>query len=178
MRGGLGNDTYFVGVAGDIVDEVTGGGGALDIINSSVSYTITNGVEQLQLIGTANINATGLDGKADTLIGNSGNNSIDGKGGGDLLRGGLGNDTLTGGTGNDIFRFDTALNAATNMDVITDFNVVNDTIQLENQIFTLLATTGTLAADLFKNLSLGAQDADDCILYDDTTGAIFMIQTA
>jgi microcystin-dependent protein len=173
MRGGLGNDTYFVGSTGDIVDEVTGGGGAIDIINASVSYTITNGVERLQLTGTANINATGLDAQADTLIGNSGNNIIDGKGGGDLLRGGLGNDTLTGGTGNDLFRFDTALNAATNMDTITDFNVVNDTIQLENAIFTLLATTGTLADNLFKNLSLGAQDADDLILYDAATGALF-----
>jgi serralysin len=51
--------------------------------------------------------------------------------------------------------------------------VVNDTIQLENAIFTLLATTGALADNLFKNLSLGAQDADDLILYDNTTGAIF-----
>jgi RTX calcium-binding nonapeptide repeat (4 copies) len=173
MRGLLGNDIYIVSSAGDVVDEVTGGGGA-DTIQASVSYTISAGVETLQLTGTDNINATGLDTKADALIGNSGNNIIDGKGGGDLLRGGLGNDTLTGGTGNDLFRFDTALNAATNMDVITDFNVVNDTIQLENAIFTLLATTGVLSVDLFKDIgNVGAVlDGDDRIVYDHNTGVL------
>jgi hypothetical protein len=36
----------------------------------------------------------------------------------------------------------------------------------------LLATPGALAENLFHNLSLGAPDADNVILYDDTTGAI------
>ena len=62
------------------------------------------------------------------------------------------------------------LNAATNHDTISDFNVAADTIRLENAIFTLLATTGTLAANLFKNLSVSAQDADDRIIYNQTTG--------
>ena len=45
-------------------------------------------------------------------------------------------------------------------------------IQLDNAVYTLLAATGVLAANLFKNLNLGVQDADDRILYNDTTGAI------
>jgi serralysin len=54
-----------------------------------------------------------------------------------------------------------------------DFSVVDDTIHLENAIFTTLITPYYLAANLFKNLNLGAVDADDRILYNNTTGAVF-----
>jgi hypothetical protein len=47
----------------------------------------------------------------------------------------VGNDTLSGGSGSDHFRFDSFLNALTNSDTITDFNVAADTIELENVIF-------------------------------------------
>ena len=44
-----------------------------------------------------------------------------------------GNDVLIGGKGKDVFVFATALNKATNLDKITDFNVKDDSIQLEQQ---------------------------------------------
>jgi Ca2+-binding RTX toxin-like protein len=41
-------------------------------------------------------------------------------------------------------------------------------------LYALNAPTGILAANLFKNLTLGgAQNADDVILYDDTRGALY-----
>jgi serralysin len=165
MIGGDGNDVYYVDNALDVVTEAAGvAAGTLDFIYSSVSFTNAVNVERLGLNGTANVNATGLSSQADYLLGNVGNN---------ILNGMNGNDTLSGGLGNDIFRFDTALSAAANVDNILDFNVAADTIQLENSIFTLFNTIGGIAANLFKDLTTGgAQDADDVILYNETTGAL------
>jgi Ca2+-binding RTX toxin-like protein len=172
LVGGLGNDTYYVDNIGDITDEVTGGGGVGDYVYSSVSLTAAQGIERLYLTGATAINATGRDVQHDILTGNTAANVLSGLSGNDILIGGFGNDTLTGGSKADIFRFDTTLNVATNRDTITDFVVVDDTIQLENAIFTALITTGVLGTALFKNLSLGAIDADDRIVYNGATGAL------
>jgi serralysin len=172
MRGGLGNDTYYVDNIGDVTDDVTGGGGIGDYVYASVSFTAASGIERLYLTGTNAVNGTGLNGQNDIITGNTAVNTLLGMTGNDVLIGGLGNDTLTGGAGLDIFRFDTALNATSNKDTMTDFNVIDDTIQLNKAIFTTLVTTGTLAANLFKNLSLVAIDADDRIVYNGATGAL------
>jgi Ca2+-binding RTX toxin-like protein len=171
MRGGLGNDTYYVDSTLDTTDEVTGGGGTLDVVYSSVTFTASQGVERLYLTGSSNINGTGRDAQNDILGGNSGNNALSGLTGNDTLIGGLGNDTLSGGAGLDIFRFDTALNAGTNMDTVTDFVAADDTIQLENAIFTALTVTGILAAGAF-NTGTAATQADDRIIYNTVTGAL------
>jgi Ca2+-binding RTX toxin-like protein len=59
-----------------------------------------------------------------------------------VLEGYAGNDTLNGGLGNDTLswwrraatsiRFDTLLNALSNRDTISDFDVAADSIELEN----------------------------------------------
>jgi Ca2+-binding RTX toxin-like protein len=90
MSGGAGDDTYIVDDAGDIVTESAGAG--TDLVQSSVSFTLTAEVEDLALIGSANINATGNE-LANTIAGNSGNNILDGGAGDDWLAGGLGDDT-------------------------------------------------------------------------------------
>ena len=56
-----------------------------------------------------------------TYPGTSSKDVIFGFGGNDLLNGGAGKDVLVGGNGNDQFVFNTALNASTNVDTITDF---------------------------------------------------------
>lgn len=90
-----------------------------------------------------------LDGGSgsDMLTADNGNGSLDGNLGNELLSGGLGNDALTGGAGSGAFVFNTAI-GATKRDTITDFSVTDDTIRLDDAIFTGLATRALLRAPL------------------------------
>ncbi len=91
MAGGLGNDSYVVDDAGDVVIEAADEGS--DTVRAWVSYTLGANVEKLLLQGgTANLNGTG-NGLANSLTGNAGNNLLDGGLGADTMIGGLGNDT-------------------------------------------------------------------------------------
>lgn len=120
----------------------------------------------------------GLGGK-DNLYGGSGADSLNGGAGYDYLSGGDGADTLDGGTGNDymvggngadLFVFDTALKA--NVDQIGDF-VSDDTLVLENVIFTKFTAPGAVAAGSFvSGVNAIAADANDFLLYNTTTGAL------
>ncbi len=179
MNGAGGNDIYYVDNAGDRAIEALASGG-YDRVNSTVSFLLGNHVESLTLTGTAAINGFG-NAIANSLTGNSannilssaaGNDSLNGAAGIDHLHGGLGNDSLTGGTGFDRFFFNTALNAATNVDRITDFSVVDDTIALDDDIFTAIGAIGTLSAGAFR-AGTTAADADDRIIYDSATGKIY-----
>ena len=171
LNGGLGDDFYYVNTSGDVINEAAGAG--FDTMFSLSGNTIALNVERLYLLGTADYVANGRDGQDDFLAGNSGANAINGFSGNDTIRGGLGNDTLTGGLGQDIFQFLTAPHSANNHDVITDYSVADDTIQLDNLYYSLIGPHGTLAAGLFRDLSLGAQDANDVIVYDRATGALY-----
>ncbi|WP_133304747.1 M10 family metallopeptidase [Mesorhizobium sp. DCY119] len=164
MAGGAGNDIYYVSSAGDQTIEAAGGGS--DIVRSSISWTLAANVERLELLGTGNLNGTG-NGLANTLVGNSGSNVLNGGAGNDYIVGGGGNDRLIGGAGNDTFFFNVAP-GSTNIDTISDYNVVQDTIRLENAVFTGLAT-GWLLAGAF-NVGSAAKDASDRIIYNKTTG--------
>ncbi len=179
MRGGQGNDTYYVDNSGDIVDENADSGAGIDTVRSGISFSIANtavakgGVENLQLIGTAAINGTG-NALTNTLVGNSAANTLNGAAGNDLINGGLGNDTLIGSTGLDTFSFSTALNATTNVDTISGFSVAEDTVKLENAIFTAIVGTGVLTAAQFVASAAGAAvDASDRIIYETDTGKLF-----
>ena len=104
LEGGAGDDWYTIDNAGDTVVEVSGGG-VLDRILASVSYTLAAGddIERLtttNAAATTTINLTG-NALAQTITGNAGSNQLNGGGGADTLNGGLGDDTLNGGLGND-----------------------------------------------------------------------------
>ncbi|WP_457767983.1 hypothetical protein [Cyanobium sp. ULC084] len=167
LTGGNGNDTYTVATIGDLVvesnaDAVLGG---TDTVRSSLAaYTLTTNVENLILTGAANITGTG----------NSLGNIITGNDGENLLNGAGGNDTLTGGLGKDTYRFASTLDASTNIDSITNFDIaLGEIIQLENSFFTApsLAAAGTLAASAFF-VGAAATTADQRILYDSTIGSL------
>jgi Ca2+-binding RTX toxin-like protein len=161
MRGGLGDDVYYVDNVGDEATEVQGNG--TDTVFSSVTYSLKGTyVEELRLTGSQIIDATGnkLD---NTIVGNSKSN---------IINGGDGSDTLTGGNGSDRFVFDTLLRPS-NVDTITDFYAPQDSIRIDNAAFQGL-TEGSLIGEVqFKDISTGSVDADDRILYDSTTGDLF-----
>lgn len=104
LIGGLGNDVYFVDSASDIVIENIGEGD--DIIASSVSYTLPQDVEFLDLYNTTtNLTGTG-NGIGNTIDGGFGNDILRGLGGDDYLLGSGGADTLYGGEGDDLLAGD------------------------------------------------------------------------
>ena len=102
MLGGAGNDAYFVDNAGDAVFENSGEGN--DTVFSTVHLRLTANVENLVLLGSADLQGYG-NSLSNALYGNSGNNLIDGGAGADMINGGAGADTLMGGADNDIFVF-------------------------------------------------------------------------
>ena len=160
---------YHVDNAADTIVELSG----TDNVNASVSYTLGAGVsvETLRTSNAAATTAINLTGNelANVVTGNAGVNTLKGGSGNDTLAGMGGNDKLTGG-GNDFFLFNTAPNASSNMDTILDFNVAQDTIRLENAIFTAL-TAGPLAPGAF-NKGAAATQADDRIVYNSANGAL------
>jgi Ca2+-binding RTX toxin-like protein len=114
LIGGNGDDTYYLSLAPtelatDTITETTTGGMDNAISLSTVGLLADN-IENLFLVGSANINATG-NASNNIILGNSGNNTINGgdgndfvgdyAGGDDALSGGNGNDTLSGGAGSD-----------------------------------------------------------------------------
>jgi serralysin len=94
LRGGLGNDTYIVDSTSDRIEELSNQG--IDTVNSGLSWTLGDHLENLTLTGTAAINGTG----------NSLDNQITGNSANNVLNGGLGADILIGGKGNDTYVVD------------------------------------------------------------------------
>lgn len=163
MEGLAGNDIYYIDSAGDRVIETAGNG--RDFIVSTVDVALNNNsndeIEVVSLVGTTDIDATG-NRLANSIAGNAGDNVLNGK---------LGSDLLMGRGGSDSFVFDTQP-VSKNVDRIVDF-ARDDTVVLENAVFTGLAA-GRLAAGAFKAIGNGEQiDANDRILYNQDTGALF-----
>ena len=201
LAGGAGNDIFLIEGNDSRYDRFEGGAG-IDIIEGSVgddmirvnnfsgAYTVekidgglgintlvgTQYKDRIDLSATELVNIGSIDGGTgnDSLTGSGGNDVIIGGKGSDLLAGGAGNDTLTGGAGADNFVFDAALNATTNNDTISDFSVVDDTIRLENAIFTKFTTVGILAAGSFvSGAGAVALDNNDYLIYDTTDGSLY-----
>lgn len=142
MAGGSGNDTYVVDSTSDVVSELANEG--TDLVQSSVTHTLSANVENLTLTGTSSIKGTGntLD---NVLIGNSAANTLTGGAGNDTLDGGSGSDTMIGGTGDDTY----FVNVST--DKITEYaNEGNDTVNS--------GVTLTLGSNL-ENLILSGSSA-------------------
>ncbi len=109
LYGGSGNDTYVISDGNDTASEESQGAhqddGGIDVVLSSVSYTLGAFIENLTLTGNSGITGTGNDDK-NTITGNSGNNILTGEGGNDHLDGGIGGDIMLGGAGDDSYIVD------------------------------------------------------------------------
>ena len=165
MIGRGGNDIYNVDNAGDEV--VENGGQGIDIVQSRVSYRLTAGTDVERLEAYNDLETTAID-----LTGNANGNVVRGSAGNNVINGGDGRDDLIGLGGQDSFLFDTPLNAATNLDRVIDFNVADDTILLDQDIFSSSLGLGNISAGELV-IGTAAQDANDRIIYDTSTGALF-----
>jgi len=175
LVGGAGSDLYFVDNPLDQITELSGAGQGIDSVRATLiagaTFVLAGNVENGGLLGTTAAHLTG-NASANVLTGNTGANTLSGLAGADVLNGGAGQDTLEGGSGADTFRFANAAVAA-NRDVVVDFSTVDDTLQLENAVFTKLSTLGALSAQFFVANATGlAQDVDDYIVFNTTTGAL------
>lgn len=124
--GGGGNDHFKVSSADVKIVELANGGDH-DWLFSTVSIELADNIEDLQLLGSKDIDGTGNIWDND-LYGNSGDNALDGGVGKDRFHGGRGNDVLTGGFDSDIFFF--AGNHA-GVDRITDFEDSEDFLTID-----------------------------------------------
>lgn len=122
MTGGAGDDIYVVDDAGDVVNELAGGG--TDLVRTSLgSYTLGANLENLTYSGTAAFTGVGnaLDNvitggaNGNTLSGGAGNDTLIGGAGNDMLDGGTGADKMIGGAGNDIYVVDDAGDVVTEL---------------------------------------------------------------
>jgi Ca2+-binding RTX toxin-like protein len=166
MIGGKGDDTYLVQDPLDMVVEGLGEG--TDTIKSSVSYVLSENVENLILTGAAPSNATG-NALGNALTGNDGNNVLDG---------GAGADTMVGGLGDDTYYVDDALdvvteNAGEGVDQVMSSlafyqlgaNIENGAVVGSLSYSTLWGNTlnNTLVGNEFSNDLNGAAGADTMI---------------
>lgn len=164
LFGGHGNDTFF----GDAGNDVMHGGRGIDTVDYSaydVDLTVSlhnkkaHGLE----IGSDTLkfidNIISGDGD-DFLKGSSGDNVIIGGAGDDVIRGLTGEDTLTGGQGADTFVFRTFdLSSA---DTITDFDIINDALDLSH-------LAGTAGDGLLSSLR-ALEEGDGTVLSVDLSG--------
>jgi serralysin len=173
LDGGAGDDRLFGGAGADTLD------GGADSDTADYSGAGSNIIASL-LSGTGGNVSTGNN---DTLVsienltGGAYSDMLTGDAGANILAGGNGNDLLTGGAGNDNFVFNTALNANTNLDTLTDFASGSDKLQLDDAVMTAIGALGDFGTgDARFYAAAGAtvgHDADDRIVYDTTSGALY-----
>ncbi len=183
LRGSAGNDRLEGGIGRD---DVNGGSGtdsaAFATAGAGVTLNLTAGTgtrgnatgdtyTSIENVIGSNFDdvITGSSGR-NILVGGRGEDTLRGSAGDDLLRGGLGDDILNGGSGNDQFRFDTALDAATNVDTIQNYSVSNDEIELDDRVFDALGS-GVSSSEF--RIGSSAQDSNDFLIYNSTTGELF-----
>jgi len=182
LIGGAGNDIYVIDDSGDIIVESSTIATEIDLVQSSINFTLGANLENLTLTDTAAINGIG-NVLNNTITGNIGNNILEGgagtdtligDAGNDTLSGGLGNDILTGGLGNDLFRFSSTL-SGTNIDTISDFLRGTDRIALDTTIFTKLLNDTNLTDNIVvRSLGVkGTTDANDYLIYNSTSKALY-----
>jgi Ca2+-binding RTX toxin-like protein len=160
-----GDDSYFIENVGDTIIERAGEG--YDKVGAGRSYTLPEGADVEELWAFFPLYTHPVD-----LTGNSSGNVVKGNYGNNIINGGDGDDQLWGLDGNDTFLFNTPLNVEFNVDEIADFEVADDVIHLDMDVFRRLEERlvgSNLEPEEFV-VGPAAVDGDDYIIYDSTTG--------
>ncbi len=135
LLGGSGNDTYTTDGGDTVIENASKGA---DTVQSSVSFTLGENLENLVLTGSAAIRGAGNT-LNNRITGNSGNNTLNGGGGKDTLVGGTGNDTYitdggdtiteNAGQGTDTVQSSASFTLGTNLEnlTLTDAAAINGT---------------------------------------------------
>jgi len=202
MRGGLGDDHFYVDSAAHVLSD---DGGVDTVVALDMGWTLDAAFESLILHNDAsesgftgignqldnhisaswagsrlegragNDTLVGADGQgSNQLFGGEGNDSLVAWDRGDVLDGGAGNDTLDSRGGSDVFSFSVAPGAA-NADRITNFDPW-DLIRLDGAVHASSGPSGTFAAGdarFWSSTSGAAHDADDRVIYNPTTGQLW-----
>jgi Ca2+-binding RTX toxin-like protein len=168
LIGNAGSDKLYGTGGADLIigDEADG-----IVVRTSTSVTISDQALNVTATGNRNVKLIG-NGLDNLMVGNRGKNIIKAGAGDDTLNGKLGKDVLTGSKGKDAFVFDTKLDGTNNIDRITDFEVKQDKIWLDDAVFTSLNKTGGLKKAFFT-IGDQASAADDYIIYDKHSGALY-----
>ncbi|MEE1656933.1 calcium-binding protein [Microvirga sp. CF3062] len=187
-----GNDTYYC-AAGDVVIEASQGGYDIVYAETGFALGLEEEIEELVLSSsnTADLQGSNTNNKIvgngvqnslwgfggnDTILGAAGKDIISGGKGNDKIYGGLDADQLAGGRGKDLFIFDTPPNKKS-VDRVMDFNVKDDSIWLENKIYTVGGKGSEkkpvkIKKDLFQ-VGTKAADAEDRVIYDKKAGVLY-----
>jgi Ca2+-binding RTX toxin-like protein len=202
MLGGPGSDVFFVDDAGDIVAD---GGGGHDAVFSFVSFVAPDGVDQLTLMGSGSINATG-NGLNNNVHGNSGANRLEGLGGSDFMHGaegddlllaadgndslfggdgadtldgGVGIDFIEGGAGSDRLLFSVAPGAS-NLDSMSDFTAGTDRLVFDGDAYSEIGPSGSFSVndDRFARfINIGPSPATNVQGFDPEDRVLYDIDT-
>lgn len=180
---------------GNIVHQFTGDANANQMTADSASVVFDGAAGNDTLTGGSGADVVNGGLGADYAAGGDGNDFIIGEAGNDTLTGGAGADTLTGGSEADFFVIDNLAN----VDTITDFSPVDDTLVLTGSDFTVRVPAAAPPPDMpteppstepppteppppttpspygLAGLILGVEalDANGYFLYDLSTGALY-----
>jgi Ca2+-binding RTX toxin-like protein len=133
------NFTSPVLFTGDATANSATGTGFADILSGGSGADIFDG-------GLGNDSISGDDGD-DSLFGGGGSDTLNGGIGNDTLIGGVGTNVLNGGAGLDVFVFSGT--AAGGGDLITNYNVAEDVINLDKTGFAAFTTGGPLGSSFY-----------------------------
>ncbi|WP_445636238.1 Calcium-binding protein [Nostoc sp. DSM 114161] len=150
LDGGDNDDLYIVDNIFDVASELFGDAlGGVDTVQASVSYTLSDNLENLTLTGSAAINGTG-NFRGNVIVGNGANNSLFGLGGNDSINGGSGSDTINGGDGND------TVNGGAGADILDGGD--NDDLYIVDNIF-------DVASEVFGDVLGGVDTVQSSVTY-------------
>jgi Ca2+-binding RTX toxin-like protein len=162
LDGDEGDDLYWVDTGDDLTFEDVGGG--VDTVYADVRWTgagvyLYANVENLVLVGTT---AFGVGNEMDNLIvGSASENWLLGGAGDDVLTGGGGNDVLFGEAGADVFAF----TRGTGTDVIGDFTIGSDRIDLRDHGFTSFGQLAINFGQVGSDGSINLRNGDIIVLH-------------